>query len=276
MRRISTGTLFRQLLLAVYLLFTLYPLVWLTLTAFRHEGDAQQRPLALPAEWTWQNLQLVWQSGNFGQAYLNSLLLCTLAVAVALALASLAAFAFANFHFRGKTILYVLFLLGMMIPVHVTLIPLNSLLGSGGLNIKGSLYCLLGPYAGFALPISILIMRRAFEAVPQEMLDAGQMDGCTAWQTFWHIALPLVRPALSTVLIFNFLTMWNEYAFALTLLGPGCQTIPLAITEFKGEHDVQITQICAALLLIVIPLLVIYACAQKHIVNGLTAGAIKE
>ena len=153
---------------------------------------------------------------------------------------------------------------------------INSLLGAGGLNIKGSLWCLLGPYIAFALPVSVLILRRAFEAVPQEMIDAGQMDGCTSWQTFWHIALPMVKPALSTVLIFNFLTIWNEYAFALTLLGPGCQTIPLAITEFKGEHDVQITSICAALLLIIVPLLAVYACAQKHIVNGLTAGAVKE
>ncbi len=276
MRRFSPGPLLRQLLLGGYLLFTLYPLVWLTLTAFRQEGDAQQRPLGLPAVWTWENLKSVWQSGSFGQAYLNSLTICTLAVALTLILAALASFAFAFFRFRGKNALYVLFLLGMMIPVHITLIPLNRLMGAGGLNFKGSLWCLLGPYIGFALPVSILILRRAFEAVPGEMLDAGQMDGCTSWQTFWHIALPMVKPALSTVLIFNFLTAWNEYAFALTLLGPGCQTIPLAITEFKGEHDIQITSICAALLLIVVPLLVLYACAQKHIVNGLTAGAVKE
>jgi raffinose/stachyose/melibiose transport system permease protein len=101
------------------------------------------------------------------------------------------------------------------------------------------------------------------------------LDGCSQWQAFWHIGLPLARPALSTVLIFNFLTMWNEYAFALTLLGPGCQTVPLALTEFKGEHDLRITTVCAALLLVLIPLILVYLFAQKQIIRGLTAGSIK-
>ncbi|MFA6931023.1 MAG: carbohydrate ABC transporter permease [Lentisphaeria bacterium] len=271
----SPGFFWRHLLLLIFLLFTTYPLLWMTLTAFRTEGDAQQRPLGLPAAWTLQNVREVLHSGNFVQAYQNSLFLCIVAVLLAIAAAALAAFAFAHFKFRGSNTLFILFLLGMMIPVHVTLIPLNQLLGADYLNLKGSLMALIGPYAGFALPVSILILRRAFEAIPQELLDAGALDGCSSWQTFWHIGLPLAKPALSTVLIFNFLTMWNEYAFALTLLGPNCQTIPLAITEFKGEHDLRITAVCAALLLVIIPLIVVYLLAQKHIIRGLTAGSVK-
>ncbi len=275
LKKISPAFIWRHLLLIGFLLLTTYPLLWMALTALRHEGDAQQRPLALPAQWTLANLLEVLASGNFLQAWLNSLLLCTVAVLLAIAAAALAAFAFAQFHFPGRNLLFVLFLLGMMIPVHVTLIPLNQLLGANALNLKGGLGALIGPYAGFALPISILILRRAFEAVPQELLDAGALDGCSRWQVFWHIGLPLARPALSTVLIFNFLSMWNEYAFALTLLGPGCQTLPLAITEFKGEHDLRITAVCAALLLVLIPLILVYLFAQKHIIRGLTAGSIK-
>jgi len=275
LKKISPAFIWRHLLSIGFLLLTTYPLLWMTLTALRHESDAQQRPLALPAQWTLENLREVLASGNFLQAWLNSLLLCTAAVLLAIASAALAAFAFAQFRFPGRNLLFVLFLLGMMIPVHVTLIPLNQLLGANALNLKGGLEALIGPYAGFALPISILILRRAFEAVPQELLDAGALDGCSRWQVFWHIGLPLARPALSTVLIFNFLSMWNEYAFALTLLGPGCQTLPLAITEFKGEHDLRITAVCAALLLVLIPLVIVYLFAQKHIIRGLTAGSIK-
>lgn len=270
------STILRHLLLIAFLLFTAYPLLWMALCAFRTEGDAQTHPLALPEKWVFDNLYTVLQNGGFGSAYLNSLLLCIASVILAVAFAALAAFAFSQMRFPGKNLLFTLFLLGMMIPIHVTLIPLNRLMGSGALNLKGSLLSLAGPYIGFALPISILILRSAFNALPRDLLDAARVDGCSAWGVFLHVALPLSRPALATVIIFNFLTMWNEYAFALTLLGPGVRTLPLALSDFKGEHDILITQTSAALLLVVLPLVIVYIFAQKHIIRGLTAGAIKE
>jgi raffinose/stachyose/melibiose transport system permease protein len=276
--RLHTHSVFilRHLLLLAMLVVAAYPLVWMCLAAFRLEGDAQMRPLGWPSPWTWQNFAQVFRSGSFGSAYRNSLLLCSSSVLLSIAVAAPAAFAFAQCRFRGRHFLFVLFLFGMMIPLHVTLIPLNRLLGSGALNFKGSLWALVGPYVGFALPISILILRGAFAALPRDLLDAGRIDGCSAWGVFRHIAMPIARPALATVIIFNFLTMWNEFAFALTLLGPGQSTIPLALSEFKGEHDVQITLVSAALCLVVIPLLIVYVFAQKHILRGLTAGAVKE
>ena len=272
----KTATILRHILLLLVLLFTAYPLLWMALCAFRTEGDAQARPLALPQSWVLDNLRAVFQDGGFGSAYLNSLLLCVASVLVAVAFAAFAAFAFSQMRFRGRDLLFALFLLGMMIPIHVTLIPLNQLMGSGGLGLKGSLLALAGPYIGFALPVSILILRGAFNALPRDLLDAARVDGCTAWGVFWNVALPLSRPSLATVFIFNFLTMWNEYAFALTLLGPGVRTLPLALNDFKGEHDIMITQTSAALLLVVIPLIIVYVFAQKQIIRGLTAGAVKE
>lgn len=272
----KTSAILRHLVLLVFLLFTAYPLLWMALCAFRTEGDAQAHPLALPQKWILENLANVLQNGGFGSAYLNSLLLCVTSVALAVAFASLAAFAFSQMRFPGRNLLFTLFLLGMMIPVHVTLIPLNRLLGNGGLNLKGSLLALAGPYIGFALPISILILRNAFNALPRDLLDAARVDGCSAWSVFIHVALPLARPSLATVIIFNFLTAWNEYAFALTLLGPGVRTLPLALSDFKGEHDILITQTSAALLLVVLPLIIVYLFAQKQIIRGLTAGAVKE
>ncbi|MDD4097185.1 MAG: carbohydrate ABC transporter permease [Lentisphaeria bacterium] len=266
----------RHAVLLAFLAVTAYPLLWMAMTAFRAEGDAQARPLGLPRPWVLDNLAEVVRNGDFGGAYVNSLLLCTVSVVLAVCLSALAAFAFAQLRFRGSHALFLLFLVGMMIPVHVTLIPLNRLLGAGGLGIKGGLAALAGPYIGFALPISILILRGAFAALPADLLDASRVDGCSAWGVFRHVALPLSRPALATVIIFNFLTMWNEFAFALTLLGPGCETLPLALTQFKGEHDIQITLTSAALVLVVIPLVVVYVFAQKHIIRGLTAGAVKE
>ncbi len=276
MRKNTSAFILRHLFLLLFLLFTAYPMLWMALCAFRTEGDAQARPLALPAKFIIGNISNVLHNGSFGSAYINSLLLCTASVAIAVLFAALAAFAFAQMSFKGKDLLFYFFILGMMIPIHVTLIPLNRLLGSSGLGIKGGLLALAGPYIGFALPVSILILKGAFSTLPKDLLDAARVDGCNALQVFLHVALPLSRPALATVIIFNFLTMWNEFAFALTLLGPGVRTLTLALNDFKGEHDILITQTSAALLLVVLPLIAVYVFAQKHIIRGLTAGAVKE
>jgi len=199
------------------------------------------------------------------------------AVAISIGAAALAGYAFARGKFRGKELLFLLFLAGMMVPVHVTLIPLNRLMSAGPVRLKDTYFALIGPYAGFALPIGVLILRGAFEAVPRDLEDAARIDGCSHWGIFRHVGLPLVRPALATVIIFNFLTMWNEFAFALTLVSrPALRTLPLALWQFKGERDMNLGQMCAALCVAVVPALVVYALAQRHIIRGLTAGAIKQ
>ena len=275
LHHLKTSTILRHIFLFVVLLVCAYPLFWMTLTAFKLEAEAQAAPFALPHRWVLKNLAKVFTSGDFGRAYLNSLLICVSSVVLAVAFAACAAFPFALFDFKGRNVLFFAFLLGMMIPVHVTLIPLNLLLGPQYLNIKESLWSLAGPYIGFALPVSILILRGAFSTIPHELLEAARIDGCNAWTVFRHVALPLARPAIATVVIFNFLTMWNEFAFALTLLGPDNATLPIALNNFKGERGMYLAETCAALAVVVIPLLVIYIFAQKHIIKGLTAGAVK-
>ena len=271
----KANTILRHAFLLIVLLVCAYPLFWMALTAFKLEAEAQAAPFALPHRWVLKNFAKVFNSGDFGHAYLNSLLICVTSVVVAVVFAAFAAFAFALFEFKGRNALFIAFLLGMMIPVHVTLIPLNLLLGPQYLNIKESLWALAGPYIGFALPVSILILRGAFSTIPNELLDAARIDGCNAWDVFRFVAIPLARPAFATVIIFNFLTMWNEFAFALTLLGPDNATLPIALNNFKGERGMYLAETCAALAVVVVPLLVIYIFAQKHIIKGLTAGAVK-
>ncbi|MBP5640755.1 MAG: carbohydrate ABC transporter permease [Victivallales bacterium] len=213
----------------------------------------------------------------FAMSYINSLLLCSISVTIAIMLAEAAAFSFARLRFRLRSMLFMTFLLGMMIPVHVTLIPLNLLLGQQFLNLKGTLLALACPYIAFALPVSILILRNAFAQIPNDLMEAARIDGCNAWHVFREVALPLARPAISTVLIFNFLTSWNEFAFALTLSNSRTATLPIALNNFKGEQgSLDIPVMCAALAITVIPMLLVYIFAQKHIINGLTAGAVKE
>jgi raffinose/stachyose/melibiose transport system permease protein len=261
--------------LAAYLVVTVYPLVWMAGTGLRAEGEIAENVWSLPAPPRWENLREVWRAGNFRRAYLNSVVVSVASGALSVAVAALAGYAFARLRFRGREVLFYAFLLGMMIPVHVTLIPLNRLLQAMGL--RTTYLALIGPYVGFALPLSTFILRGFFERVPVELEDAARIDGCSALGVFWHVALPSARPALATVVIFNFVTMWNEFVFALTFLRRSdLRTIPLALWEFSDEAGLVMSKTCAAMTISVLPLLAVFFLAQKHIIQGLTAGALKQ
>lgn len=276
LRNLASKTLRHATLLA-FLLVGGYPLVWMAFNAVRTEGDVRRSPFGLPTEPTLANVRRVIGSGQFGRAYWNSAVIAAASVAAATAFSALAAYAFARMRFRGRNALFMLFLAGMMIPIHVTLIPLNRLMSPGMLNLKDTYWALIGPYVGFALPVSVLILRGAFEGVPRELEEAARLDGCSAWGVFLKVALPMVRPALATVVIFNALTMWNEFAFALTLMTETeMHTLPLALWQFRSEFSAVVSETCAALCIAVLPLIVVYCLAQRHIVRGLTAGALKQ
>jgi len=269
-----TGRMLRGAVLAFALVLATYPLVWMVYTGLKTEQEILANIWSLPAQPRWANLAECWVSGQLGRAYLNSLVVGVVSGAVAVLIAAAAGYVFARLCFRGRQVLFYLFLLGMMIPVHATLVPLNRLLE--GLGLRGTYLALIGPYVGFALPVSIYILRGFFEQMPRELEEAARLDGCSAFGVFWHVALPTARPALATVVIFNFVTMWNEFAFALTFLkGTHLRTLPLALYQFSDEAGMFVSKTSAAITLSVVPLLLVYFFAQKHIIRGLTAGAVK-
>ena len=158
-----------------------------------------------------------------------------------------------------------------MIPVHAVLLPLYRWLGQWGW--LDQLQSLVVSYTAFALPISVLIFRGFFEVLPQEVEEAAVLDGCSVPRIFWNIALPLARPAVITVLLFNFVTMWNELVFALTFItSPERRTLPVALMDFSQEHGMDVPLVMAGLVLAVVPGLLLFVWGQRHIVSGLTAG----
>jgi len=264
------------LVLLAWLVVTIYPLAWMAYTGFKTEEEVAQNVWAPPTRLRLQNFERAWREGAFRNAYLSSIAVSVTSGALSVALAALAGYAFARMSFRGKELLFYAVLLGMMIPVHVILIPLNRLLH--WLDWRDTLLALIAPYVAFALPIGVFIMRGFFARVPRELEEAARIDGCSAWGVFWHVALPSARPALATVIVFNFVTMWNEFVFALTFLqGSRLATLPLALQRFSGgEGGPMMSRTCAAMTISVLPLLVVFFLAQKHIIRGLTAGALKQ
>jgi raffinose/stachyose/melibiose transport system permease protein len=206
-------------------------------------------------------------TGGFARYFFNSLLVSVVSIVATILLASLASYPLARMRFRLARPLFLLFLAGSMIPVHVTLIPVYVL--SRNIGIYDSLWALLGPYIGFQLPISIFILTEFFRGIPPEIEDAARIDGAGTLGIFWRIIMPLSVPAISTVAIYAFI-------FALVLLSsPANMTIPLGLMQFFGEYRVNVPGLMAVLTLASLPVIGLYLVAQDRVVAGLTAGAVK-
>jgi len=267
----ARGVVKLSLAVALAVLFG-YPLLWMGLTSLKTEAEFDAGAWSLPASVHTANYTEVFSRGRFGRYYLNSVLACGTSVCAACLIAAAAAYAFARMRFRGKETLFVILLGGMMMPVHVTLVPLYSMMDAAGL--LNTVLALIGPYIAFALPVSVFIMRAFFESLPRDMEDAARLDGCSAVGAFWRVALPLSAPALSTIFILNFVNMWNEFAFALTLARGNATTLPVGLWSLSGQFSADVPRLCAGLSVGVLPGLVVYFVAQRHIVRGMTAGAL--
>jgi raffinose/stachyose/melibiose transport system permease protein len=163
---------------------------------------------------------------------------------------------------------------GLVIPLHVTLIPVYLLTKQIGLY--DSLWALLGPYVAFNLPLSIFILTEFMRVIPRELEDAARIDGCGPMATFWRVILPLSTPGLATLAIYNAVVLWNEFVFAFVLItSPQNRPLPLAIWEYQGEYAMNVPAIMGVLTLSALPLIAIYILGQERVIKGMMAGALK-
>ncbi|WP_319477666.1 carbohydrate ABC transporter permease [Marispirochaeta aestuarii] len=227
----------------------------------------------IPKEIFFGNYQKVLLS-SFNLYFINSILVASIAVFLTATFASLAAYAFAKFRFRFNAALLLLFVVGMMIPVHTTLIPVYQL--TRALNLTDKLVGLIGPYVSFGLPVAIYILTSFFREVPDSIQESAIIDGATPVRIYWSIMLPLSTPAISTVAIYNFLHYWNEFIYALTLINTSTKkTLPVGIREFYGIETINIPAVLTAILVGSLPVIIFYLFAQERVINGLSAGAVK-
>jgi raffinose/stachyose/melibiose transport system permease protein len=250
-----------------------YPFVFMIQTALKTQGVFLQEPLGLPVPPTLTNLDFV-LTGQFGRFFLNSAFVSVVSVGGATLLGAMAAYPLALLRFRLSTPLYILFIAGLMIPIHAVIIPIFVL--TLQLGIYDSLWALIGPYIGFSLPITVLILTEFFRQMPKEVLEAASVDGAGHIRQFWTILLPLAAPALATVGIYNLIFIWNEFIFALTLTADVSNaTLPVGLRQLFGQFGVNVPAVMMALTAASLPILVFYLFAQEKVVQGLTAGAGK-
>lgn len=260
--------------LALFSIGMIYPLYWLMISAFKTNEEFFKSPYSLPTSWTFENITRAWELANMGRAMVNSTFVSVSATLLTLLLGALTAYALSRFTFRLKGFLMVFFLIGMLIPIHSTLVPLFTLMKQVGL--LDTYWALILPYTAFELPIAIFLLYAYMIAIPKEVEEAAVMDGAGYWGIFFRIILPMSTPALATVAILAFLRYWNEFVFALVFINDSAlKTLPLSLSIFSDGYSTNYGLTMAAMAIAVIPTIIMYLIFQEQIMKGMTAGAVK-
>jgi ABC-type glycerol-3-phosphate transport system permease component len=217
----------------------------------------------------------LWKTHNFGIYYLNSVIIASFTMVLCMAIANLAGFGFSRYNFKFKTILLIGILLSQMIPGVLFVIPYFIMMGKMGLiNTK---IALIIAHISFSLPFSTWMLLGYYKTIPISIDEAGKIDGCNRFQVFLRIVLPLSIPGNIATLIFSFMQSWNEYLFSLSLVTKSkYYTVPVGIALFMGEYRTSWNELMAGAVVASFPIIIIYICVDKYLVNGLVAGSLKQ
>ena len=254
-----------------YAAIVLAPLVLVALNSLRTTPEIFAEPLGLPANPSFDSYLTAWNEANFSQYFVNSLTITVASVVLATGTAVLAAYVLGRYKFRGSTFLSIFFLSGLLLPFRLAIMPLFLLLEN--LGLIDSRIGLILVYAATGVPFSVFILSSYFRQLPAELTEAARIDGAGEFTIFARVMLPLVRPALATVAVFQFVPLWNDFFFPLVLLRSTDKwTLPVGMTRFFGEFQSDWSTLFAGILITLLPLVILFLVATKQIIAGLTAG----
>ncbi len=260
--------------LIVLAVVVLAPIAATAINGFKELGELHANPFGLPRVWVWENYWAILSSLRYWQVLGNSLLIAGLTVVLTLAVASMAAFTFAHLRFFGDQFLLSYILLGLLFPAATAILPLFIKIRD--LGLLNSYWGIVLPQVAFSLAMSVLLLRGAFKQLPAELLDAAMMDGCGYFRYFFFITLPLSGPILSTVAIISFVGSWNGYLLPLVVLNSESRyPWTLGLMAYQGQYSTSWQLVLAFITLTILPAIVMFLLAQRYIVAGLTAGAVK-
>ncbi len=252
------------------------PLVWVLVTSLKSGPEIFASPWSLPAHPQWQNYSNAWREGGIGHYFFNSVLVTVATLVILLPVGAMAAYAFARFPFRGSRTLFAAFLGGMMFPNFLVIVPLFFLLRN--LHLLDTKQGLVLVYVAYSLSFTIFVLTGFFQNLPGELAEAAMIDGAGHAKTFWRVMLPLARPGLLVVAIFNAIGLWNEYSLALVLVSSDeNRTLPLGIANLMMVQHYQSDwgALFAGLVIVMLPVMAVYAVFKDKIHQTMLAGAIK-
>lgn len=271
-KKITLNVLIHMFLLSVAVT-CLYPLLWMVASSLKTQETIFTDISLIPQQFNFQNYYLAWQEGGFGRNFLNSILYTVSVVCGLVIVSSMAAYGFARLKFPGRNILFIMFMAAMMIPIPGSFVALYVLLNKLHLRNTpiGYILCMIN----VGLSTSIFLLKTFFDKMPKELEDAARIDGCSKFGIWWHVALPLSKPVLAVVVIFNALNVWNEYILALIIFDSRkFMPLQVALQTFQGEFVTNYPLLMAGLTITALPIIIIYLFMQKYIIKGVTQGAI--
>lgn len=250
------------------------PFIFMVLNSFKEKFEMLTKGVfQLPDQLNWSNYTEV-LTGGFANYFKNSVIVLAISLILLLFISACASYPLARFKFKMAQPIYAIIVACMSIPVHITLIPVFKMSKSTGLY--DTIWSLIGPYVAFAVPISVFILTSFMKEIPREIEESAEIDGCGKIQMFFSMILPLSKPGMATLAIYNGVNMWNEFSFVNTLTQfAQNRTLPLAIWEFQGQYSMNTPMIMAVLTLTLLPMVIMFIIFQDKLVKGMTAGAVK-
>ncbi len=263
------------ILILVFLVIQIYPVIWLFIASVKPTVELASEPFAFPKTVTFENFVNVLSDGKIGMYMWNSLKVTGLSLILIVVLSSTAGYALSKFRMRGKKQIYSFFTFGIMVPVQITLIPLFIFYSNVGiLNTSMSLVL---PQVGFALPLSVMMFVSFYEFVPNELIEAAIVDGCSPFRTFIQIVFPLARNTVITIASMYSILIWNDFIFANTFISEtNAKTVAMGLKDYVGAFgNVDWGSTFAAIVISILPPLIIYFSLNKWVTAGMTMGATK-
>ncbi|MBP3901358.1 MAG: carbohydrate ABC transporter permease [Blautia sp.] len=267
---------FMNLILLVFSLSCIFPIVWMAYSSLKEKRAFNADIIGLPKAPTIVNYTRILSNSDYhlGASMWNSVRTTFLSILMIVVFSFVVGYILARVRFKLNRVLYVMFLMGMLIPIHSLLVPIYIVFKSCGINNRW--FTLLLPYVSFGLPMGIFLVEGYVKGIPVSLEEAAAIDGSSFSHTLWNIIMPICQPILVTVAIIQIFSCWNEFSFALVLIKDvALQTVPLALTQFKGQFASDYPKQMAAMLITMSPIVVLYFAFSKQIIKGMVSGAVK-
>lgn len=275
--QVGMFTRLAHIALVIWALMVILPIVWVFLASFKDTTEIFSSPWTMPAELRWDNYARAWTRARVGDYFLNSLFVVALSTAGTMLLGAMAAYVLARYEFRGRRALYLFFVAGMAFPTFLAIVPLFFVVKSLGLlNTHTGLILV---YIAYSLPFTVFFLSAFFRTLPTSVAEAGIIDGASHTRLFFSVMLPMAKPGMVSVAIFNIIGQWAQYLLPLVLVGGNQDkwvlTQGIAQISVTAGYEADWSGLFAALTISILPMIIVYAVFQRQIQSGLTAGAVK-
>lgn len=269
--------LISKILINIFLFFlviiVLYPLYWTIINSLKTNNELFISPFSLPHKLIFKNYISAWNLG-LSQYFLNSIYVSFISIAITVFLGALCAYGLSRFDIKGKNLIFMVVLGGLMLSPEVALVSLYKILQT--LHLYNTRWAMIIPYIAFKLPFSVFLMRSYFISFPKDMEEAATIDGCNTFQVFYKIVVPISLPIFASTAIMDAIFVWNEFLFALVFVeSKAITTIPVGLMAFRDALNTDWTVLLAGITIATLPMAILFLCMQKYFVKGLTSGAVK-